>query len=238
MLWFMLHCNIVHLTLLLGRVKSRNEENRPANADHQEIREPPSLQCFNQPIHQSGRSGTTSALPDGYELRVVDASTGEDLTRLILAQIVVEDAKTPDSVFPLDVLRQMILASGRATQENALRYMKAVTDMYQNAYRALPTPINPFEFLPGRSPQPPSADRATGNPQSEAAKPLATSAPQANASDVAELKRRIEELELLLTKRAPKKARESQSLAANLDALRQNTYCSTHNLGWLRTSQL
>ena len=143
---------------------------------------------------------------DGYELRVVDASTGEDLTRLILAQIVVEDAKTPDSVFPLDVLRQMILASGRATQENALRYMKAVTDMYQNAYRALPTPINPFEFLPGRWPQPPSADRATGNPQSEAAQPLATSAPQANASDVAELKRRIEELELLLTKRAPNKS--------------------------------
>ena len=28
---------------------------------------------------------------DGYEARVVDATTGEDLTRLVLAQIVVED---------------------------------------------------------------------------------------------------------------------------------------------------
>ena len=75
---------------------------------------------------------------DGHEVRVVDAATGQDLTRLVLAQIVLEDAKTPNSVFPLDVLRQMILASGRATQENALRYMKAMMDMYQNASRALP----------------------------------------------------------------------------------------------------
>ena len=84
---------------------------------------------------------------DGYAVQVVDASTGEDITRLVLAQIVLEDAKTPDSVFPLDVLRQMILASGRATQEGALRYMKAMLEMYQNAYRALPQPINPFELL-------------------------------------------------------------------------------------------
>src|SRR3974390_875043 len=68
---------------------------------------------------------------DGHDVRVVDAATGEDLTRLVLAQIVLDDAKTPDSVFPLDVLRQMIVASGRATQENPLRYMKARLDMCQ-----------------------------------------------------------------------------------------------------------
>ena len=50
---------------------------------------------------------------DGHDVRVIDAASGDDITRLILAQIVLEDAKTPDSVFPLDVLRQMILASGR-----------------------------------------------------------------------------------------------------------------------------
>ena len=79
---------------------------------------------------------------DGYDVRVVDAATGEDLTRLILAQIVLDDAKTPDSAFPIEVLRQMIVASGKATQEGTLRYMKAMMDMYQNAYRALP-PMNP-----------------------------------------------------------------------------------------------
>ncbi|HTU49985.1 MAG TPA: hypothetical protein VMF56_05280 [Acidobacteriaceae bacterium] len=37
-----------------------------------------------------------------------------------LAQIIVKEAKTPQSSFPLDLLRQMVVASGRATQESAL----------------------------------------------------------------------------------------------------------------------
>ena len=144
---------------------------------------------------------------DGCDVRVVDATTGEDLTRLILAQIVLEDAKTPDSVFPLDVLRQMILASGRATQENSLRYMKAMMDMYQNAYRALPAPMNPFELLQGRWAQPPAANGVAGDPQSRREPPPAVSEGHAKASEVNELKRRIEELESLLTKVVPKKSK-------------------------------
>jgi len=144
---------------------------------------------------------------DGCDVRVVDATTGEDLTRLIMAQIVLEDAKTPDSVFPLDVLRQMILASGKATQENALRYMKAMMDMYQNAYRALPAPMNPFELRQGRWAKPPAANGATGGPQSRQEQPPAASESHAKASEVNELKRRIEELESLLTKVVPKKSK-------------------------------
>lgn len=84
---------------------------------------------------------------DGRDLRVVDASTGHDITRLILGQIVLDDAKTPESMFPLDLLRQMIIASGRATQEGALRYMRSMMEIYQNAYRAFPLPMNPFELM-------------------------------------------------------------------------------------------
>jgi polyhydroxyalkanoate synthesis repressor PhaR len=136
---------------------------------------------------------------DGYDVRIVDAASGTDLTRLILAQIVLEDAKTPDSVFPVDALRQMILASGRATQENALRYMKAMMDMYQSAYRALPPPMNPFGFQ--------QANGATGGPQSQQDQPLPASKAKAKASEVGRLKQRIEELESLLIKRVPKKSR-------------------------------
>jgi polyhydroxyalkanoate synthesis repressor PhaR len=142
---------------------------------------------------------------DGHDVRVIDAATGKDLTRMILAQIVLEDAKTPDSIFPLDVLRQMILASGKATQENALRYMKAMMDMYQNAYRALPTPMNPFELLQGRWAQPLASNGATGDPQSRPGQPQAASETQAKSSEVEELKRRIEELESSRTKRVHKK---------------------------------
>jgi polyhydroxyalkanoate synthesis repressor PhaR len=149
---------------------------------------------------------------DGHDVRVVDAGTGEDLTRLVLAQIVLDDAKTPDSVFPLDVLRQMIVASGRATQENALRYMKAMLDMYQNAYRALPPPMNPFEFMQTHWGQPPSdngpspsANGSTGGSRSQHGRSPESSRTAAQAADVDELKKRIEELESMLPGRAAKK---------------------------------
>jgi polyhydroxyalkanoate synthesis repressor PhaR len=148
---------------------------------------------------------------DGHDVRVVDAATGEDLTRLILAQIVLEDAKTPDSVFPLDVLRQMILASGRATQEGALRYMKAMLDMYQNAYRALPPSMNPFEFMQTRWARPsiePGASQASamanGGTRPGDEKPPMPEGAKAEAAKMDELKHRIEELESLLLKRRPK----------------------------------
>ena len=146
---------------------------------------------------------------DGHDLRVVDASTGQDITRLILAQIVLDDAKTPDSAFPLDLLRQMIIASGRATQEGALRYMKSMMEIYQNAYRAFPLPMNPFELMqPGWGQAPrntsgladnsPRGDRQTDSPGETSV---------AKQSDDNELRRRIEELEKALAGRKRKKKR-------------------------------
>src|ERR1035438_8840430 len=74
------------------------------------------------------RDEVAQMVQEGRDLQVVDAATGEDLTRLVLTQIVVQHAKEPDSAFPLDVLRQMVVASGKVTQEGAVNYMKAVFD--------------------------------------------------------------------------------------------------------------
>jgi len=130
---------------------------------------------------------------DGCDVRVVDAVSSEDITRLVLAQIVLDDAKTPNSVFPLDVLRQMVVASGKATQENALRYMKAMMEVYQNAYRAMPSPLNGFGFMPapwlGQQKEAPAENTAP------------TVAP---VSEVEELRRRVEELEALLAGSKPR----------------------------------
>ena len=88
---------------------------------------------------------------EGRDVKVVDAASGEDITRVVLTQIIMDDAKGSDSGFPLDILRQMVVASGRATQESALQYMRAMFDMYQNAYRAMP--LTPFQFIPGAGPR-------------------------------------------------------------------------------------
>lgn len=47
----------------------------------------------------------------GVDVQVVDARTGDDLTRVILTQIIVEDAKEQPAGLPLDLLRQLVMAT-------------------------------------------------------------------------------------------------------------------------------
>lgn len=137
-------------------------------------------------------------LKDGHDVQVVDAATGKDITRLILTQIIVEDAKAPDSTFPLDLLRQMIVTSGRASQETALRYMKTMLDFYQDTYRAMSPAVNPFQFFTQGAagvPIPPQPEAAPETPRNGSA-----------SNETEELKQRVAELEKLVTSLAPKKA--------------------------------
>jgi polyhydroxyalkanoate synthesis repressor PhaR len=143
-------------------------------------------------------------MQNGDSVRVVDATTAEDITRLILTQIIVEDAKASDSSFPLDVLRQMVIASGKATQESALQYMKAVLDISQSAYRAMAPPFGPFEFAQRRD-SPPS-DRPRTPPVARGEELSPDQAKKPEAAEVDELKQRLAELETLVSKLAPKKA--------------------------------
>lgn len=151
-------------------------------------------------------------LQQGNDVQVIDASTGEDITRLILTQIIVEDAKTPESSFPLDLLRQMVVSSGRASQESALQYMKAMLEIYQNAYRAMPNPLIPFDFMQNvrtsTEEKPGNGNRSTG--AGKAAEPRQPSVKQPEPEDVAELKSRLAELEKLVSKFAPAKPRRKR----------------------------
>ena len=138
---------------------------------------------------------------EGKDVKVKDAVTGEDLTRLVLTQIIVERAKAADSDFPVDVLRQMVVASGRATQETMLKYMKAAVDMYQDAYRAISPTLSLSDFIP-----PPSASRATSMQtppvaRAEEATPELSTTHQAKeeTAKVEALRRRLEELESLVS---------------------------------------
>jgi len=129
---------------------------------------------------------------DGLDVRVVDANSGEDLTRLVLTQIIVENAKVPESAFPLDMLRQMVVASGKLTQESVLNYTQTMLDMYRNAYRAFSPPLTPFDVFQSMM------SSAGQTPQSPASPPA--SDPASAQTEVNELRRRIEELEKLVTR--------------------------------------
>src|SRR5579884_2202810 len=137
---------------------------------------------------------------DGVDVQVVDAASGEDLTRLVLTQIIVEDVKAPGSGFPLDVLRQMVVASGRVSRETVVKYTKAMFDMYQNTYRAFTPGLTPFNFM--QSMMEPSAGQPSPAPAPEAAPPSA-----GDAAMVEELRKRIEDLERMVANNAARPAK-------------------------------
>src|SRR6202044_1525215 len=82
---------------------------------------------------------------NGKELQVVDASTGEDITRVTLTQIIVEDAKGGPSGLPLGLLGQLIVASDRVGQEFIMWYLKSAFDAYQNVQSSLQTRLSELQ---------------------------------------------------------------------------------------------
>jgi polyhydroxyalkanoate synthesis repressor PhaR len=152
-------------------------------------------------------------LQSGYDVQVVDAATGEDLTRLVLTQIIVEQAKVPNSAFPLDVLREMVVASSRATQESTLKYMKTALDMYQNAYRAMTPPVNPFEFMqPTARQEPPDSEGGMKRGMAANRPTRKKGGSQKGGGNVVdELKHRVAELESLVLGRGARKPRKQKA---------------------------
>lgn len=73
----------------------------------------------------------------GEEIQVVDARTDEDITRVVLTQIIVEDAKDGPTGLPLELLRQLIMASDRAGQEFIMWYLKSAFDTYEKVQDAV-----------------------------------------------------------------------------------------------------
>ena len=67
----------------------------------------------------------------GREIRVVDATSGKDLTRVVLTQIITEDAKDKPTGLPLELLRQLIVASDEVGQEFLMWYLKSAFDTYE-----------------------------------------------------------------------------------------------------------
>lgn len=76
---------------------------------------------------------------NGKEVQVVDANSGEDITRVTLTQIIVEDAKDQPTGLPLELLRQLIVASDRVGQEFIMWYLKSAFDTYQKVQSSLQT---------------------------------------------------------------------------------------------------
>jgi polyhydroxyalkanoate synthesis repressor PhaR len=105
---------------------------------------------------------------EGKEVQVIDAKTGRDLTRVTLTQIITEDAKDKPTGLPLELLRQLIIASDQVRQEFVMWYLKSAFDTYQKVQDAVKNRLTEVEsaimspvdmmkrFLTGNTPPPAS----------------------------------------------------------------------------------
>jgi polyhydroxyalkanoate synthesis repressor PhaR len=74
---------------------------------------------------------------EGKDVKVVDAKSGKDLSRVTLTQIITEDAKAKPTGLPLELLRQLIMASDEVRQEFIMWYLKSAFDTYQKVQDAV-----------------------------------------------------------------------------------------------------
>jgi polyhydroxyalkanoate synthesis regulator phasin len=85
----------------------------------------------------------------------------------------------------------MVVATGKMSQESFLKYMRAIFEMYQNTYRGFTHAMPQFDFL--QMMLPPGAKHAE----------IQQASPE--ASEVSELRRRIDKLEKHIASSAAKK---------------------------------
>lgn len=132
----------------------------------------------------------------GADVRVVDAKTDEDLTQSTLAQIILE-SRGASRLLPIPLLTQLIRMGDDALAEFMGRYVSAALEMYvqmKQGAQAM-SPWNPFASIPfvaGNA----FARMFTGGAAPSPAPP--PPAPAGGSSEVAELRRELEELKAAL----------------------------------------
>src|SRR5437763_16873923 len=68
---------------------------------------------------------------EGREFEVVDAKTGEDITRTVLTQIIVDEEARGATMLPLNFLKQLIGLYGNSMQTFVPQYLEAAMDAFQ-----------------------------------------------------------------------------------------------------------
>jgi polyhydroxyalkanoate synthesis repressor PhaR len=130
----------------------------------------------NRRLYDSSRSqyvnldDIAALIREGKDVQIVDAKTGQDLTRVTLTQIITEDAKDKPTGLPLELLRQLIVASDEVRQEFVMWYLKSAFDTYQKVQDAVQnrlgevqsailSPVDMMKsFLGAPAPPPPRAE--------------------------------------------------------------------------------
>lgn len=85
---------------------------------------------------------------EGRDFQVFDARTGEDITRSVLTQIVMEEEATGQTMLPVPFLRQIIAMYGDSMQAMVPHYLEASMAAFaENQDKFRDAALKPFEQL-------------------------------------------------------------------------------------------
>ena len=68
---------------------------------------------------------------EGREFEVVDAKTGDDITRQVLTQIIVDEEARGSTMLPINFLKQLIGLYGNSMQTFVPQYLEAAMEAFQ-----------------------------------------------------------------------------------------------------------
>jgi polyhydroxyalkanoate synthesis repressor PhaR len=74
---------------------------------------------------------------EGREFEVVDAKSGEDITRQVLTQIIVDEESRGSTLLPINFLKQIIGLYGNSMQTFVPQYLEAAMDAFQRNQSAV-----------------------------------------------------------------------------------------------------
>lgn len=145
---------------------------------------------------------------EGTEVQVVDAKSGDDITAVILTQIIHEDARQKKGDLPIPFLRELVVASDRAFRDFLVWYADAALSAQRGAKEKFPPLAHVLPFL----------ERTLEGLKEKAAPAGRTDAE--GGDDVPALKARIAELEERLGARRPPRRKTPRPSPARRGARR------------------
>src|SRR4051812_25820306 len=74
---------------------------------------------------------------EGREFEVVDAKSGEDITRQVLTQIIVDEEARGSTMLPVNFLKQLIGLYGGSMENFVPQYLEAAMDSFQRNQSAV-----------------------------------------------------------------------------------------------------
>lgn len=102
----------------------------------------------NRRLYDTGRSSYVTlddlceTIKEGYDFVVYDAKTGEDLTRSVLTQIIVDQESRGQNLLPVNFLRQLIGLYGGNTDTVVPNYLEYMMDLFSRNQENIKNQIN------------------------------------------------------------------------------------------------